>query len=145
MAGGSEFDPSDTFENSPIFNGMEADIAQILRKCCSASPTDIIEELFDTIEEEEVKKTRDVLFDQAIDKVNKELRSNGVEVPSDVKLVAKKRRNQTLTCTDLVNLTMFVGGLTSTFPKDVLSQKATYIDLQIPKAQVTQGVWPAQR
>ena len=62
MAGGSEFDPSDTFENSPIFNGMEAPIAQILRKCCSASPTDIIEELFDTIDEEEVKKTRDVLY-----------------------------------------------------------------------------------
>ena len=139
MAGVSENDSPDIFENSPIFTGMEGDIAHILRKCCSTSTTDIIEELYESIDVEDIKKTKDTLFDQAIDKVNTELRSNGVDIPSDVELVAKKRRNPTLTCTDLVNLTMYVGGLTSTFPKDVLSQKATYIDLLVPKVQVTHG------
>ena len=129
MAGGSNSDPEQPFENNPIFSSIDERIAQILRKCGSVARNDIIEELALEIESKDVEECKDKIFGFAVSKLNQEYVANGGQVPDNVKLELRRRRTIYNHAHDMISLLLYVGGMMSSFPKDVLSTQGTYVEL----------------
>ena len=128
MAPGSNFDP-DSFINNPMFTALDARMSQILRKCGSTPKNDIIEELLLDFDTKELEECKDIVFGFAMSKVNNEYTANGGTIPEGVKIELRKRRVQANHALDMVDLVLYVGGIVTAFPKDVLSSKSTYVEI----------------
>ena len=145
MAAGSNLDPADNFVNNPIFSSIDVRIGQILKKCGSISSKEIIEELVLEISQPEIEECKAAVFGFAVTQLNQQYESNGGQVPDGVKLELRKRRTIYNHAHDMIDLVLYVGGMVSVFPKDVLSTPGTYVELVNKKQGAGSKPAPCQK
>ena len=128
----------DRLLQNPIFQDVEGTVSHILQKVGCRSKCDVVEELMSDVESDLMRESRDVLFTAAVGLYDEQLEANGIS-GGKAKVELKNRRGDNANekvAYDMVNLVIYVCGLEKFFPRDVLSSKSTYIDIE-PETPLT--------
>ena len=137
---GVQSEAADPLQSNPIFQDINGSIAQILRQITCKSKADIIDELVRHIDGVELQECRDYTFKAAVGVYDEQLEAVGI-TGGRARLELKQRRGDSLDekcATDIVDLIVYVCGLSKHFPRDVLSSRSTYIDIA-PAVQTENG------
>lgn len=129
MADGSG-ESSDPLLNFPIFQEINASIAQILNGICSRPKADVVDTLITEIDGDALLECRDILFSASVNEYQGQLEAKGIT--GKLKLELKQRRSDSSngkTAQDIVDMVTFVCGLVKHFPRDILSARSTYIEI----------------
>ena len=103
------------FETNPIFDVLDSQISQILRKSSSTSIKDITEELSNDFELDLLEEARSKVFDFAISRLNEQYMAIYGENIAASSIILKKRRIVSNVADDLVQLCLYVGGRATLF------------------------------
>ena len=126
MADVSSHDPEELLENV-IIDGIEPQIVQILKESSCKPKLEIREDLITTIDYDVLQKCRNTLFNHAVGMYNDLLASSGLQ--DKVRLDPITRRTSGTTAVDIIDLYMYVIGVVKHFPKGVLTNMSTYVDI----------------
>ena len=109
----------------------------MLRKICSQSKADIVDQLVKGIDGGDLQECREYVFKVAVGIHDEQLEAKGLP-GGRARLELKQRRGETVNekcASDMVELVLYVCGLTKYFPRDILSSRSTYVDIE-PREKV---------
>ena len=124
MDGGSEDAP----DLSPILPDIDETLSHILLQIDVTSKEDIVHQIAESIDAEDIEQNRIRLFGLAVDKFEQTLKDSGMLIGKP-NFELKNRRNDVNRARDIFELFLYVSGQTSDFPKDILHNRSTYIDI----------------
>ena len=146
MADGGDTE-KDPLRSNPIFQDIEGAIAHILLGISSTPKAEVVDRLITDVDTTALQECRDVVFGAAVGVYDEQLEA--IEINTDIcgkaRLELKSRRGDTANrkyADDIVDLTMYVCGLTSYFPRDTLSSKSNYVDIECQTRKLKEGSVP---
>ena len=122
MASGGEEASSDPLSSNPIFACIDQTLIHILINIEVQSREDIAQQIVDNIDGEDIDENRHKLFHLAVCTFEDTLRNRGMLV-GKANLEPKSRRNDIVKARDIIDITLYLCGHKSEFPKDILSNK----------------------
>ena len=117
--------------SNPLFQDIHGSIANILGGIGSTSKSDITDKLTREIDGDDLLECRDFVFKVAVGMYDEQMEAIGL-TSVRARLELKQRRGDAANekcASDIVDMALYVCGLTKYFPRDVLSSRSTYVDL----------------
>ena len=127
----AETERSDAPLSNPLFQYIHGSIAHILGGIGSTSKSDITAKLTREIDGDDLLECRDFVFKVAVGMYDEQMEAVGL-TSVWARMELKQRRGDTANekrASDIVDMAFYVCGLTKHFPRDVLSSRNIYVDL----------------
>ena len=118
--------------------GIEPQITQILKDSSCKPKLEIKDDLITDIDYEVLQKCRKILFNYAVDMYHEQLAESGIH--DKVTMEPIMRRTSGTTASDIIDIYMYVIGVVKYFPKGVLNNTSTYLDITTVRNEQSEDV-----
>lgn len=123
---------NDALMSNPIMQDVNGSIAHILCQIGCKPKEDIIKNLWEDIDITLIQECREFVFGVAVGMYDEQLEDHGI-TSGKAKLELKNRRGESAherCASDIVEIVVYICGLVSGFPRNVLGSRSTYIDVE---------------
>ena len=119
---------------------LDGNASTILLKLKNTPQNDIVVEMYSKICVELLAKTRTSLFDDAVGLYDEQLADKGLSGKASISLVDRRgdKRPENL-AKDIVKLVNFNSHLKNEFPREIISSKSVYVDIDQPSSSPIQS------
>ena len=126
----AERSSDDALLQNPILQDLHGSISQILRGIGCQSKADIIEQLVTDIDTDLITECREFCFRAAVAQYDEQLEDHGLSGKAKIELKLRRGESYMEKCAgDIIEMTLYVCGISQNFPKSIISCKSTYIEI----------------
>ena len=125
----------DALLSNPILQDIHGSISHILRDIGCKAKADIVSQLVNDIDDALIRDCRDQCFGTAVTIYDEQLENHGVAGKANIELKNRRGENATEKCAaDIVDMIVYICGLSQWFPREIISARSTYIDIEVTES-----------